>query len=156
MFSISACSKKSEDNFFDEQLENRSKKASVLLHDFDARMFNCGLQNIFSTPVVMDTVIYGIKKKDDEYFLHARINTDCDKKYFTELKCTYQIVEQFNQSKSNYALIAARITDVFNYNLTAEADSLEGEISQLNLGNTVLLSGECLAFAEVPPIVSSN
>ncbi len=119
-------------------------------------MFSCNLENIFSAPVVMDTVILGIKKNNNAYYIRAKINTGCNKKYFAELRCGSEIVEQFNLTKSNYALLAAKITKTVNYDLTAEADSLEGEKSLLNLGNAVLLSGECLAFAEVPPILTAE
>jgi hypothetical protein len=119
-------------------------------------MFPCSIENIFNKPVVLDTVILGIKEDHGDYYIHAKVNTDCSKKYFANFKCSRKIVERFNHSKSNYAFLAAKITRAIDYKLTAEADSLEGQKSQLSLGNAVLLNGECLALAEVPPIINAN
>lgn len=156
IFSLSACSKKGEESFFDKQMNARGKIARALLQKYDAQMFPCSLQEIFSKPVIMDTVIIGIKENNGDYFIHAKVNTSCNKKYFANLKCDKEIIEQFNHTKSNYAFIAAKITKAIDYNLTAEADSLEGQKSQLNLGNAVLLNGECLALAEITPIINAN
>ena len=156
LISLSACSKKGDESFFEQQQKIRGKIARALLQKFDAQLFPCNQKELFKKPVVMDTVIIGIKENDGEYFIHARVNTVCNKKYFANLRCSREIVKRFNNTKSNYAFIAAKITEAMDYNLTAEADSLEGQKSQLSLGNAVLLNGECLALAEIPPIINAN
>lgn len=156
LISLSACSKKGEESFFDELLRERNETAETLLHEFDAQMFPCKLEEIFRRPVVLDSVIISIIKNKEDYFIRARINANCDKKYYADLKCCSEIVGQFNKTKSNYAFIAAKITKVDNYNLVAEADSLEGAKSQFILGDAILLTGECLALAEVPPIINTQ
>ena len=155
ILSIAACSPNREESFFDQQQNTRGKIAQALLQKFDAQMFNCN-NEIVGIPLIMDTVVISIKESNGEYFIRTKVNANCNKKYFANLRCCKEIVDQFKQAKSNYAFVVAKITNTIDYNLTAEADSLEGAKALFNLGSAVLLNGECLALAEVPPIINAN
>ena len=128
----------------------------MLLQEFDAIVFDCSTQNIFSKPVVVDTTMLGVSINGEDVFLSAQINLSCAKRYFVKLKCSQEVLEQYSKTKSNNALLAARFTRMDNEKLVAEADSLDGSDPTINLGETVILSGECLAIREIPSVENAD
>ena len=156
LFSLTSCSKKNEGIDYEEQKNFRSHTIKLLEEKFDAKLLTAGVNKIVNKNLVLDSTVLSIKKVNDEYFIKARINANCDKKYFADLKCSREIIDAFNKSKSNYVIMAAKIFQVIEYNVIAESDSLSGEKSSLNLGNAVLLTGECLALADVPAVINAN
>ena len=156
LFSLSACSKHDDVFTFEKQLSQKRITAANLLANFNAEMFECADKEILNKPVVLDSIILGIKKSGDDYFIKAKVKSSCEKKYFAELKCSEEIADQFNHTKSNSAYLAAKILKIDGVNMVAEADSLNGSNTELQLGNVYLLTGECLALAEIPPIVNAD
>lgn len=151
LLSLENCSNHKEDSSTADQLIG--KKAGVvklLLQEFDAEVFDCTIKKIFSKPVVLDTTLLGITRKNGEFFLSAQINASCVKEYFVRLRCSQEVIEQFNKTKSNNAIIAAKLTRMDKEQLIANADSLEGANPAIDLGETVIFSGECLAIREIP------
>jgi hypothetical protein len=156
LISLSGCSKKDEDFSYREQQSQHNQTIKLFAENFNAEVFNCDTRLILNKTVVLDTLIIGVRNQGNKFIVKARITGDCDKKYFAELNCSKEIAEKFYSTKSNYAVIVARISCITDCDLVAEVDSLDGKASQMELGNAVLLTGECLALAEVPAIVNYN
>ncbi len=156
VLSLSGCDKKNEKLTFEQQIQKRSHTIKLLEERFGAQLLDCNTIQSVNKVVILDTLILGIRKEADDFIIRAKINNNCRKKYYTELKCSKEIAEQFNQTKSNCNILAARIDKMYDYKLIAETDSLSGENPQLDLGNSVLLTGECLALMEVPAIINAN
>ncbi|MBI3124111.1 MAG: hypothetical protein HYZ10_06875 [Ignavibacteriales bacterium] len=157
MISLENCTKSGEDSSTADQLaRNKETVVKLLIQEFDAQVFDCSTQNIFSKPVVVDTTLMSISKNGEDVFLSAQINLSCVKKYFVKLKCSQEVLEQYSKTKSNNALLAARFTRMDNEKLVAEADSLDGSDPTINLGETVILSGECLAIREIPSVENAD
>lgn len=157
LLSLENCTKSREDSSTaDELLRNKASVVKLLLQEFDAIVFDCSTQNIFSKPVVVDTTMLGVSINGEDVFLSAQINLSCAKRYFVKLKCSQEVLEQYSKTKSNNALLAARFTRMDNEKLVAEADSIDGSDPTINLGETIILSGECLAIREIPSVENAD
>jgi len=156
LISLTGCGKGNDRLSFEQQIDKRSHAVRVLEEKFAAKRFKCTSQNLINKIIILDTLILGIRKDHNDYIIRAKINGGCNKKYFAELTCSKDVADQFNETKSNYSILAAKIDKVLESNVLAEVDSLGGEESHFNIGNAVLLTGECLALAEVPAIVNAN
>lgn len=150
IISLENCTTKQEYSSTADRLTQKKIEAmKILLNEFDAQAFNYTTKDIFRKSIVLDTTLLGISKKDGIVFLSAKINGSSLQKYFVKLKCSPAIVEQFNNTKSNDAIIAAKISRLDNEKVIANADSLDGADPSIYLGETILLSGECLAIKEL-------
>jgi hypothetical protein len=65
-----------------------------------------------------------------------------------------EFFEEYKDSKSNHAYLVASISQINESSTTAEADSLEGKTKNICIENSVMLSGNCIAFAEIPEYFS--
>ena len=150
IISLENCTTKQEYSSTSDQLNQKKVEAvKIFLNEFDAQAFNFATKDIFRKSIVLDTTLLGISRKDGNVFLSARVNGSSLQKYFVKLKCSRAIVEQFNKTKSNNAIIAAKISRIDNEKIIATADSLDGADTSIYLGKTILLSGECLAIKEL-------
>lgn len=157
LFSLENCTKNGEDSSTADQLvQKKEAVVKLMLQEFDAQVFDCSTQNIFSKPVVVDTNMLGVFRNGEDIFLSAQVNLSCAKKYFVKLKCSQEVLEQYNKTKSNNAILAARFTRMDNEELIANADSLDGTNPTINLGETVIFSGECLAIKEIPSVANAD
>ncbi len=157
LLSLENCAKSGDDSSTADQLvRNKAAVVKLMLQEFDAQVFDCSTQNIFSKPVVVDTTLMSISRNGEEVYLNAQVNLSCTKKYFVRLRCSQDVLEQFNKTKSNNALLAAKFTRMDNEKLIANADSLDGSNPAINLGETVIFSGECLAIREIPSVVNAD
>lgn len=150
LLSLENCTTRKDNASTAEKLvQNKTEIIKLLLNEFDAEVFDCTVKDIFRKAIVLDTTLLGISRKDGEVFLSAKVNNPCVDKYFVKLKCTNEILEQFNKTKTNNAVIAAKVYRIDNEKLVANADSLDGADPAINLGNTIILTGECLAIREL-------
>ncbi len=156
ILTLSGCYKENEKLSYEQQIEKRGHAIKLLEEKFGALLLNSNLEQSIGKVVILDTLVLGIRKEADDFIIRAKINNNSRKKCFTELKCSKEIAEHFNKTKSNYNILAAKISKIYDYKLIAETDSLSGENPQLDLGNSVLLTGECLALMEVPAIINAN
>lgn len=157
LLSLENCTKSSEDSSTADQLvQKKETVVKLLLQEFDAQVFDCTIKNIFSKPVVVDTTILGVSRNGEDVFLSAQVNQSCAKRYFVKLKCSQEVLEQYNKTKSNNAILAARFTRMDNEDLIANADSLDGTNPTINMGETVIFSGECLAIREIPSVENAD
>ncbi len=147
---LSNCAKENEEHSALEQINNtRSVKLDVLIDQFDAVQFNCNeVNSILNKNVVLDTLLIGVQKHKDNYVLKVKVNCGLTEKIFAELKCTKEIYHQYQKTKSNNLLIAAKISSFIKTDLMADVDTLTDKLKQVNLGSSILLSGECLALLE--------
>ncbi len=129
LFSLTACSKENEGINYEDQKNFRSHTIKLLEEKFDAKLLTASVNKVVNKNLVLDSTVLSIKKVNDEYFIKVRINVNCDKKYFADLKCSQEIIDTFNKSKSNYVIMAAKIFQVMEYNIIADSDSLSGEKS---------------------------
>ncbi len=153
---VSGCKENDAKLSFEHQLEKRSHTIKLLEAKYGAKLLSCDAEEAIDKIVILDTLVIGIKNKGDDFILRAKINNNCGKEYFAELKCRHEIAEHFKTTKSNCCILAARISNVYYCEIVAEADSLNGENHQLNLGSSVLITGQCLALAEIPAILNAN
>ena len=153
LFSIITLSNCTDDRSGDsvlDQIKSRQADSVRLLTDrFDAERFACdNPMSSVNKSVILDTTILGVQKRDGNYFIKAEIKTDCNQKYFTELKCSGKIIEAFHRTKSNDALIVARVESITVSEYITETDSLSNRSPIINAGKIFLLHGECLALIE--------
>lgn len=156
LFTLSNCTRTDDAATIDQLNSAKQKTASLMLREFDAEIFNANSKQILNRPVVLDSTLIGITEKAGQYFLRAEVKLKGRQKYFAELKCTPEIADTFYRTKSNSALIAAKISRIDDCAMLAEADSLDGNRSQFNLGKSILLSGECLALVEIPASINAD
>ena len=153
LLTLTYCSKqqnnggKSYDQFVKLSLET----AQNLAYNYNAELFDCKqIDFILNKKVVADSTIIGTIKRNGSYFLKALVNNSCGKNIYTTLTCSQDIIEHYNRIKSNHVYLAAKILRIENLNTITEIDSLDGKSKYLSRNNSVMLSGECLAFAEIP------
>ena len=156
LITLPACSGKKDGSSYELQLANKNDTAKQLIRKFGAELFAGNISGIQNKTVVLDSIVLGIKESSGDYYIKARVKSGRSDKYYAELKCTKEIAEQFHYTKSSAAYLAAKIKRVDSYNLIAEADSIDGSKSDLHIGKIILLSGECLALAEIPPLPNAN
>jgi hypothetical protein len=156
LITLSNCTKTNDSSTVEQLKSAKQKIANLLMQKFDAEIFCAGSEQILNHPVLLDSTLIGITKKDGGYLLKAQINAGDSKKYFAELKCSREIADSYSRTKSNSVFIVAKISRIDDYLLLAEADSLDGKRSQFNIGKSILLSGECLALAEIPAAINAN
>lgn len=148
--SLSNCTR-DEDEFSSlERIEsNKAESVSLLSAKYDAKPFDCkALKEQLHKSVILDTTVIGIIKKGNGNYLKARINTDCKEKYFAELFCDEEIIENFNRTKTNSMLIVADINRVSEMELIIDADSLGGKSAFIGREKICLIQGDCLAILE--------
>ncbi|MHB8906338.1 MAG: hypothetical protein ACYC6D_09470 [Melioribacteraceae bacterium] len=153
---LSNCTKKNDFSTFDQLSSSKREIANLLRYKYAAEDFDANSKQIFFRPVLLDSTLIGVSKKEGNYFLRAKVNAAGGVKYFAELKCSKEIANLYNRIKSNSAYIAAKITRIDNSSIVAEADSLDGKLTQINLGKSILLGGECLALAEIPAYINAD
>lgn len=150
IFTLGNCTDKSKSDSALERIKAREADSIRILTDrFDAEQFMC--DNPIDTVnkcVILDTTIIDVQNRNGLYFIRAEIKTGCRQQYFAELKCSNKIVESFNKTKSNDALVVARVISITATDYLAEADSLGGSNPILNTGIVFLLQGECLALLD--------
>ena len=156
LITLSNCAKTGDSNTIERLDSAKQNTASLLMQNFDAELFDINSARLLNRPVVLDSSLIGIREKEGHYFLRAEISVKSSKKYFAELKCSREIADTFYRTKSNSALLAAKISRIDDYSLFAEADSLDGGKSQFNIGKSILLSGECLALVEIPSVINAD
>ncbi len=148
---LTNCTNKHDNISYDQFVLRNREEAQRLVRQNNAELFNCTQMDfILNKTIVADSTIIGTVKKNGNYFLKALINNPCGKSIYTTLACSEEIIERYNSTKSNHVFLAAKITKIENVNTIAEIDSLDGKSMYLNRNNSVMLSGECLAFAEIP------
>jgi hypothetical protein len=154
--SMTTCTNKNNLSTADQLRISKKEIANLLRFKYAAEDFAGASKNLLLHPVLIDSTLIGISHKEGNYFLKARVNCSGGIKYFAELKCSKEIADLYNQTKSNSAYIAAKITRIDNLSLIAEADSLDGKVHQINLGKSILLGGDCLALAEIPASINAD
>lgn len=141
----------SEEHSFNQYIQINKEKARVLLQKFHAQMFDCKNYTASLTqPVVMDSTIVSASSRNGFYFLKARIKSSSAGRFYANLKCSQEIFERYKNAADSRALIAASIKRIDESSTVAEADSIDGGIKFLNSGNSIILTGQCLALTEVP------
>ncbi len=152
-FTLTNCTNKHDNGnlSYDQFVLKNRETAQRLIQQNNAELFDCKqLKFILNKTVVADSTIIGTVKRNGNYFLKALINNSCGKNIYTTLTCSEEIIERYSKTKSNHVFLAAKITKIENVNTIAEVDSLDGRSVYLNRNNSVMLFGECLAFAEIP------
>ena len=153
LLTLTNCSKQHSNNeiSYDQFVQKNRETAQQLAYQNNAEIFDCKqIDLILNKTIIADSTIIGTIKRNGNYFLKALINNSCNKNIYTTLACSEEIIERYNKIKSNHVYLAAKITKIENINTIAEVDSLDGRSVYLNRDNSVMLSGECLAFAEIP------
>jgi len=150
LMTLSNCTKdKNEYSALDDISNSRRIKLHLLADEYNAVYFDCNeINKILNKNTILDTTVVQIQKNEGVYVIKAKVNTDCTKEIFAELKCTGDVYKKFSRTKTNHLYIAAHVDSVNVTELTAEVDALTKGSAQINLGKTFLLTGECLALVE--------
>ncbi|MBI1938648.1 MAG: hypothetical protein HYS25_11065 [Ignavibacteriales bacterium] len=150
IITLSNCTKDKNESSALDDINNSSRiKLQLLAEKYGAELFDCStLNKILNKNTILDTTVVQIQKNDGVYAIKAKINSDCTKEIFAELKCTGDVYKKFCRTKTNHLFIAAHINSVNETELRAEVDTLTKGSAQINLGKTFLLTGECLALVE--------
>ncbi|GEM_PF-1609379 len=136
---------------YDQFVQRNQETVQRLVYQNKAELFDCKqIDFILNKTVVADSTVTGTIEKNGKFYLRASINNSCEKKIFTILNCSEKIYDQYNSGRSNHIILAAIITKIEKINPIAEADSLDGKSRFIRGDDSVLLTGECLAFAEIP------
>ncbi|MBM4170855.1 MAG: hypothetical protein FJ214_03160 [Ignavibacteria bacterium] len=153
---LSNCVDKENDYSSLEKIKHQKNYSIDLLSkQFDAEIFTGkSLTSLHNKNVVMDTTVIACKKIDSEWLLKAEINIESKTKFYALLKCSDKIAYKYKHTSSNKILLAAKINSISEYDLIADADSLGGTKSLMNIGKSILIHGECLAMIE--NIISEN
>ena len=149
---LTNCTNRHNDDIsYDQFVQKNRETAQRLIHQNKAELFDCKqIDFILNKTVVADSTVTGTIKKNGKYYLKTSINNSCGKKIFAILNCPGKIYDQYNNGRSNHIILAAKITKIEKLNPIAEADSLDGKSVYLSGSTSILLTGECLAFAEIP------
>jgi hypothetical protein len=149
---LTNCTNRHNDDIsYDQFVQKNRETARRLVHQNKAELFDCKqIDFILNKTVVADSTVTGTINKNGKYYLKASINNSCGEKIFTMLSCPGKIYDQYNNGRSNHIILAAKITKIEKLNPIAETDSLDGKSVYLSGNTSILLTGECLAFAEIP------
>lgn len=132
-------------------MQRNQETAQRLVYQNKAELLDCkNIDFILNKTVVADSTVVGTSETNGKFYLKTSVNNSCYKKIFTILNCSKEIYDQYNNGKSNHIILAAKISKIENFNTIAEADSLDGKSTFIRENNAVLLTGECLAFEEIP------
>jgi hypothetical protein len=146
-----------DDISYDQLTQKNRETARQLIHQNKAELFDCKqIDFILNKTIVADSTVTGTIEKNGKFYLKASINNSCGEKIFTMLNCSAEIYDQYNNGKSNHIILTAKITKIEKVNSIEEADSLDGKSVYLSGGTSILLTGECLAFAEIPIYTGLN
>jgi len=159
LLTLTNCSNQHNNNdiSYDQFAKRNRETAQRLIHQNKAELFDCKqIDFILNKTVVADSIVVGTVKKNGRFYLKASINNSCEKKIFTTLNCSGKIYDQYNNGKSNHIILAAKITKIEKLNPITEADSLDRKSVYLSGNTSILLTGECLAFAEIPLYMGNN
>lgn len=116
---------------------------------YDAEEFDCNQSKIFSKTVLLDSTLIGFYKEKNSFIIKAKINSNCDGKYFARLSCSKNIYERVTKTKNNHLIIAAKINRIENNKYELDFDSLDQSENFSMSENNFLLNGECLTFVEM-------
>ena len=159
LLTLPNCSKQHNDNktSYDEFARRNRETAQRLVYQNKAELFDCKqIDFILNKTVVADSTIISTLIKDGCYFLKALVHNSCNKNIYTMLNCSEEIFDRYSEIKSNRVFLAAKITKVEKLDPIAEADSLDGKSTFIRGNNSFLLTGECLALAEIPTYPASQ
>lgn len=154
LISLQNCKYSRDESTSEKLVQEKHKIAKLMMNEFSAEMFDCNAKSILNKTIILDTLLIGISRRGSEYHLNAEVFTSCGKKHFAKLLCSKEIVKQFEASKTNRAYIAAKITRIDNSEIYADTDTLDGKRSELALGSSILLSGECISMNELPTVLN--
>lgn len=152
-FTLTNCSKNSEDDgqSYSKLLGHIKLTEQKLIQEFHAGTFNCNdINSLLNQKVILDSTIISVIKIEDGNYFKALINNPCNRKIYAILKCSQKAVCDYESFKSNRAFLVAFISKIESINRIAEADSLDGRTNFINENNSILLTADCLALAEIP------
>lgn len=149
LVTLSNCNRQEYQSTAEYLLKKKNETAQILLNKFDAELFSCNLKSILNKPIVLDSIIVGFVKEDSDYYLKAELLTQCAVKYYAKLKCSEEVRAQYNHTKSNHVFLVSNVKSIDKVNVYVNADSLDGRITEFSLGDSIVLSGECLAVVEI-------
>ncbi|MBS3944302.1 MAG: hypothetical protein KGZ42_02290 [Melioribacter sp.] len=150
LISLSNCTKNRDDyTTLDQINNNKAESIRLLSSKYNAEPFECSaIEKLVNKSVVIDTTVICIVKKENDNYIRAEIKSDCKVKYYAELLCNEQIIQEFNRTKSYSLLLVADIKGIAQQNYVINADSLSGEESHLGSEKVYLLFGYCRALSE--------
>jgi len=150
---LSNCTEDSsrEKHSYIKYYELNKEKADFLLKDYQAQVFNCSnFEASLKHLTLIDSTIINFTKRDDSYFIKAQVRSNCGKKVYAALKCSQKFYDEYRKSKSNHAYMVISLNKIDEISTTAEADTLDRNSKNIRIENSVMLSGNCIAFTEIP------
>lgn len=150
---LTNCSKNSsyeEQSYSQLQLQNK-ETSKRLIDQYHAKTFDCKeINSILNQKVILDSTIVGVIERSDGVYFKASIKNSCKQSIYAILKCSPEILDQYENLKSNHVFIVASISKVDNIRTISEIDSLDGKSNFVNDNNSILLTADCIAIEEIP------
>jgi hypothetical protein len=124
------------------------KYNSLILTKSSADFTDGYIKGLLNNVAIIDTLSTDVVEKGGESFIYVEAKSDNNGRIFAKLKCDDSIVEKVKNKIFPGALLAARIVSVNKVDVEGEVrvDDYPGTV---NIGEDVLLTGECLEFIEL-------
>ncbi len=149
--SLSESTKIDEDGFFKIITKKKNNTNENLLVTINPERFDRGVnEQILNKKIVLDTMVVGLVYKNNEYFIKAVVNTNYFSNVYAELKCEKDLIKIYETMWTNNIYLTATISRIEKCCLEADLETIDGKTISIDLGEQVLLMGECLALLESP------
>jgi hypothetical protein len=103
------------------------------------------MKKMLNTVAIIDTVHTDLVTKAGSTFLYVEAKSDNHGRIFAKLSCDESIIEKVKKKKFAGAVVAARISGITKSSIVGEVE-LENNLNVVNLGEDVMLTGECLEY----------
>ncbi|MBZ0178625.1 MAG: hypothetical protein K8F36_04975 [Melioribacteraceae bacterium] len=165
MLIISACSDAPKSI---HPVKGESKEKSELITElckkFDAQQLADSVE--FFTPdyqskilegtVIIDSTLKEIKHDESGHYIQAEVASNESLRIYASIKFDDSQYEDYLNSKSNNALLVVKLSNINLSDDLFELKVLEGDTLFLRAKNSLLLTGECLAYYEYSTLLRND
>ena len=106
------------------------------------------IKKLLNNVTIIDTLQTDVVKKAGESYLYVEARSENNGRIFARLKCNRDIEDKVRNKRFAGALLAARIDGVDKIDVQGEV-KIDDEVSLLDIGEDIMLTGECLEYIEL-------
>jgi len=125
-----------------------SKYRSFILPKSSKAFSEDFIKKTLNSVTIIDTLHTDIVKNAGESFIYVEAKSDNYGRIFAKLRCDDSILKKVKNKKFPGALIAAKINGVDKSDVLGEV-KVQDHLNLINIGEDVLLTGECLEYIEI-------
>lgn len=126
----------------------QNKYSTLILPESSGDFTESFINRLLNSVTIIDTLQTDVVGKADELYIYVEAKSDKNGRIFAKLKCDESIADKVRNRKSPGALLAARINGV-NKSIALGEIKISNQIQLMNIGEDVLLTGECLEYIEL-------